>query len=424
MRMTGGGAMSISHISEYKTTKALVFGGSSEKIHTTRMTYDHHTSKLLSLLEMTWASPVFGDAYPFFNSNTQEQILHTTFKSISKMHTLLIQWLKPILKEWMHPISPEAINEIVRQIAPKSTAFCSAIAAYEIEDIDYLAQVGLSIALVYWIDHRMDRGDHAMAEAIHWWQNHASAMKKGRSIKQPEDPKVQACLLGLRALERSIRTFSRTEDAEVLIDHVMDEVLVREARAYELSRLYQHHHPSLFWDEYAEELATHSIRNVALVYVTASIYSVYRYLNPLLPDLKHILAHQEIMALMNSSAAAMIRVLDDLGDRQIDSGRHPEWGQFTLNLFNQPNPVWISAFLHTTGFRDTQIQESLGKAFLHDDWFSQKHIVDVFVDFVRSEFASLSPSEYAANKLFLDIGKRVIEAGYVNALGDVQLADY
>ena len=413
--------MSREYLTEHETGKALVLGGVSEDVHMEGSSFAY-TSKLLTLLDMTWESPVFGNAYPFSNSPNREQVLHTTFKNIKKMHALLVQWLKPILSEWMHPIAPEAINEIVRQIAPKSTAFCSAIAAYEINDVERLAQVGLSIALVYWIDHRMDRGDQAMEEAINLWQTHHSSL--GKENQLPESIHVQTRLVGLYALERSIHTFSHPEDAEILIEHVMHEVLAREARVCQLSRFYQDQHPNIFWNENAEELAAHSIRNVALIYVAASIYTVHRHLNPMLPNLKYILANQKIMQLMNSSAAAMIRVLDDFGDRLIDSGAHPEWGQFTLNLFNQPNPIWISAFLHTAGFKDDQVRESLSQAFLRDDAISQKYIVDVFVDFARWEFSSLSESEYAANKLFLDIGKRVIEAGYVNALGDMELAGH
>ena len=156
--------MPLESIYEDEQSKALALGSSSGAIYTEHSQI--HSSKLLTLLKMTWDSPVFGDAFPFSHTLGQEKALELVFEKIESMHTLLIEWLKPILNEWMHPISIGVINEIVRQIAPKSTAFCSAIAVNEIDDIELLAQVGLSIALVYWIDHRMDRGDYAMEEAI------------------------------------------------------------------------------------------------------------------------------------------------------------------------------------------------------------------------------------------------------------------
>jgi len=55
----------------------------------------------------------------------------------------------------------------MRQLVPKSTAFCALIAAGEIEKVEAVAEIGVSIALIYWTDHAMDRGDRAMMEAIH-----------------------------------------------------------------------------------------------------------------------------------------------------------------------------------------------------------------------------------------------------------------
>ena len=121
----------------------------------------------------------------------------------------------------------------------------------------------------------MDRGDQAMEEAINLWQTHHSSL--GKENQLPESIHVQTRLVGLYALERSIHTFSHPEDAEILIEHVMHEVLAREARVCQLSRFYQDQHPNIFWNENAEELAAHSIRNVALIYVAASIYTCLLY---------------------------------------------------------------------------------------------------------------------------------------------------
>jgi len=192
-------------------------------------------------------------------------------------------------------------------------------------------------------------------------------------------------------------------------------------RMRELSRLYERSSQKGFSTSYRES-AEHAVLNVALVYVTAAIYAIHRNHAPGLPSLAEIFAETAVMRFMNGPAAAMIRVLDDLGDRAIDSGEDPRWGHFTLNIFNQSHPDWLDAFMHVAGLHDRQTAQSLIDAFHHDDASSREYIFRTFVDFVRAEFAALSASTYQAYHLFLNLGKRVVEAGYVNAIGDVDLA--
>ena len=372
-------------------------------------------SKLFTLLHMTWESPVFGDAYPLSIA-----VGGTTISQrIEQIHALLVARLAPILAEWMQPISPAGINEIIRQVAPKSTAFCAAIAAGEIDDVERLAQVGLSIALVYWADHCMDRGDMAMEQAIlqraGWFDSHA----QGRLAYAPY---VDTRMIGLDQLERIIRSFCRPEDAEVLIENVLHEVLCREVRIRELSRLYDPHQIASFWTMYAHEVAEHSIRNVALVYVSAAIYAIKRVYDPDLLPLKRIFAESAMMRWLYGPASALIRILDDLGDRVIDSGEQPEWGHFTLNIFNQPHPVWIEHFLHIAGIREWRSTQLVTEALCSEGQPNHNYVFDTFIDLVRTRFEVLPVATYRANQLFLEIGKRVIEAGYVNALGDIALA--
>jgi len=373
-------------------------------------------TKLVELLHRTWESAVFGDSYPLSAAVGGPSIL----QRIDRMRALMESQLAPILAEWMRPTSPAQVSEIVRQIAPKSVAFCSAIAAGELEDTERLAQAGLTIALVYWADHRMDRGDLAMEAAI--------LQRAGWRSLAAQAPIADAALVGTRmvglaAIERNIRAFSRPDDAAILIDNVLHEVLCREVRVRELSRLFGQRGPDSFWEAYAHEVAEHSVLNVALVYVTAAIYAIYRRGDPSLPPLSQILADPAVMRFLNGPAAGMIRVLDDLGDREIDSGAEPEWGQFTLNIFNQPHPLWASALLQVSGVPGADAAESVVQALQAGDQASCAHVAQTFVDAVRAEFAGLPAAVYRANQLFLDIGKRVIEAGYVNAIGDVALAD-
>jgi hypothetical protein len=367
---------------------------------------------------MTWESPVFGDAYPLSIA-----VGGTTISQrIEQIHALLVARLAPILAEWMQPISPAGINEIIRQIAPKSTVFCSAVAVNEIDDVERLAQVGLSIVLVQWIDHRMDRGDLVMEQALRW---HIAHRARGESASQylPASPAIRTRLVGVEALEQSIRAFSRPEDADVLIENVLHEVLYRELRVREISRIYDPHQATSFWHVYAEEAAEHSIRNVALVYVSAAVYAIHRVYQPGLSPVRQVFTDPIVMQVMNGPASAMIRVLDDLGDRMADSGNTPEWGHFTLNIFNQPHPVWVDHFLRIAGMHDRKTVQSVKDAFYVSAEPMQEYVFEAFVEFVRAEFSALPAATYRDNQLFLEIGKRVVEAGYVNAMGDKALAE-
>jgi hypothetical protein len=375
-------------------------------------------SKLLDLLHLTWESPVFGNAYPLAAAVGGTPIL----QRIESMHSLLIARMTPILAAWMHPTNPSEIAEIIRQLAPKSTAFCSAIAAGEVEDSEHLVQAGLSIALIYWTDHRMDRGDLAMEEAVRWfasrWTEPASSPPA-----LPDSPHIRTRLVGLQALVSCIRSFSRPEDADVLVRNVLEEVLCREVRVRELSRLYDPYNQAAFWRAYAEEAAEHSVQNVALAYVTAAIYAIHRRRQPSLPSLAHIFDQPAVMQLLNGPAAAMIRILDDFGDRAIDSGDDLRWGHFTLNIFNQPDPTWVRAFVELAGMHGQPAGQKVLEAFRTNDPQSHENIFRAFVDIVRDAFAAFPAPLYEAYQLFLELSKRVIEAGYVNALGDMALSE-
>ena len=375
-----------------------------------------NASKSLDLLYLTWESPVFGDAYPL----TRELGGTSLTRRIQTLHMSLASRLGPILSEWMHPITSAEIAEIIKQIVPKSTAFCSAIAVGELDDLDRLAQAGLSIALVYWIDHRMDRGDLQMEEAMRWFVR-PNATRADQAVEPPTP--VRTRLIGIQALEQCIRTFARPEDADVLVPNVMHEVLSREVRVRELSRLYEQCEDRGFWRGYADEVAEHSILNGALVYVTAAIYALHRRHEPSLPSLAEISDQPDVMRLLNGPAAAMIRIVDDLGDRDIDSGQDLRWGHFTLNIFNQPHPAYVRAFLQVADLGDRRAARRLIEAFKVNDRERHEEIFQTFVDVVRSRFAAFPAETYARYRLFLDLSKRVIEAGYVNAMGDIALAD-
>jgi hypothetical protein len=388
------------------------------------------SSTLLRLLQLTWRSPVFGDAYPATILTRTSAIT----QQIEEVHVRFLARLEPILKQGMPYASAAEVQEIMRQIAPKSTAFCSAIAAGEIRDVERLCAAAVSIALVYWADQGMDRGDEAMLAAVRSLNGNGSHSTNGHSANGSSNngsakslhPLAQSRLAAVQRIHEEVTRLSRPEDTPVLLDCVFHETLQHEARMRELSQLYLVQASPVFWDTYADEIARLSIINGAFIYVTSAIYSIYRLHQqpgyPLLPPLVEIFNQPALMTVLRGAGNAAIRVFDDLGDRHIDQGQYPEWGEFYLNIFNQPDTRLVRSFLRQAGMDDEHCRQSVLAAFRAGGRVSHTYITEVFKELVRDQLAQLPPPIWKRYRTFLTLSKRVIEAGYVNTLGDIALA--
>ncbi len=369
------------------------------------------------LLRLTWNSPIFGNAYPLTSPERDGRVM----RQIEVVYEQLVRELKPILVEWMQPDVPETdVGEIIRQLGPKSTAFCSAIAAGEIDDIERLIAVGLSIALIYWADHSIDRGDAKMEAAVRLF---AQPWLTKLPVVSADLPQALSRLSGLVVLEQVIRQLSRPEDAPLLLEHVACEVLWREARVLELSRQYKAGDAEAFWATYALEMGEHVVKNGALIYVTGAVYAIYRQHYPQLPSLAEVFSQTAMMDVITGPCNAAIRVFDDLGDRSIDDGHDPRWGSFCLNLFNQPDTDWLRAIFQLARLEDQNIVRAVLEAFQIGNKAGDAYIVSVFVDLVREQLAALPASVQTSYRVFLTLCMRVMEAGYVNTMGDIELSD-
>jgi hypothetical protein len=373
--------------------------------------------KLVELLYETWRSPVFADSYPNFSIRQAELVL----AQLEKTSTLLVINLETLLRQGMPEATPLMVADIIQQIASKSVAFCAAIAAGEVDDVDRLHAAALSIALVYWADQSMDRGDGAMLTAVHTLRNNGSTPSwQGHNLPPLEAARFKT----LQAIETQVRQLSRPEDAPVLLQAVFYDTLKQEARIWELSQRYlTQPDKNQFWSHHADEVAYLSINNGAFIYVTAAIYAIFRCHRPALPPLSEIFQNRQVMDLMEGPGNAAIRVYDDLGDRHIDSGDYPQWGDFYLNIFNQANVFLLDNFLRYAHIYDPQDVDSLIAAFQAADEESHRYIVDFFTGLLRQRVTALPPVVWQRYGLFLRLAKRVLEAGYVNTMGDMNLAE-
>lgn len=356
---------------------------------------------------MLWRSSIFGDAFP----EVAAPSLFQQFESI--YHKLGTQFTE-ILTHSM-PEAPEAlIHDYVLQIAPKTTAFSVAISAGEVEDATLLQQIALIVALNYWADHVLDRGDQAMAEALdHYLAEPAHPPKGNRTVRARWE--------GLMAMEAHIRRLALPEDVPLILHYLRHETVAKQVEWHRYSLEYLSHRGLPWQHTHLRDIVACSIRNSGLITVATIIYAAYRRQDPQLPSLEAICKQPALLPPLQGPCQAVIRVFDDVGDREIDSGALPHWGEFSLNLFNHSDPRLIDEFLFQAGFENSTERQLLGDAFLSTSLLSQVHIIQSFIKLANEQMGTIPEPLWQRYQIFLTLCKRLLEAGYVNAVGDQML---
>jgi hypothetical protein len=331
-----------------------------------------------------------------------------------------VEQLHPVLKVGLPEATEIELDEITRQVAPKTTAFCSAIPAGEVDDIPRLSAAAVAIATSYWADQSMDRGDDAMITAV-YLLNHPERIP---NLTKTLASLIHARLGALRHIELNARRLARPEDVHHVVRCIAHDVLFNQAQMRELSRRYVIEGGGLlFWATHARQVADLLVADAGLPSALTPIYAIYRQLRPELPTLDEVYSHPQINNALRVLNAG-VRVFDDYGDRQIDEGRFADWGALNINVFNQTNPKLLRAFFREAKILDTVQQESLLAAFQAKTPEADQLITETFLRHVRDHIAYLKVEWDLAPRysVFLRLAQRVMEAGYVNYLGDIALA--
>jgi hypothetical protein len=368
------------------------------------------SSKLHALLAQLWSSPVFGNSYPTLLANARPEVL----AAIDDVYHATYATLEDVLLMAQPEHTATERDTIVRQLAAKSVAFCGALAAGEIHDLDRLRAAASAIGLVSWIDQTIDRGDAGMVTAV-------EIISGSRPVAQrAQTSAVRHYTTALGWFVREVALLARPEDSPWVLRCLLSDTLAREARMWRLSERYQAAHPDSFWARHAREIGALTVHNVGFVAVTAMVYAIYRQHQPQLPCLLEILNNRMLMNRPLRAGSAAIRVLDDIGDRRIDSGVDPQWGRFTINIWNQDHPCHITAFLDAAGVEHGSERSAMVAA-----WAARDHewLAQLWLERVRGVYFRLGPRTLGRYGLFLRLSQRVIEAGLVNALGDDVLAE-
>lgn len=321
----------------------------------------------------------------------------------------------------MPELEPEEIAAVVRQIVPKAVCFCPALAAGELNDTRRLGASAVAVGLMYWADQTMDRGDPAMPVAIELFG--------GRDVPVPDEHAelVHARLAALRCIERKIGELAGSEDAPFVLACFREQVLLNEMRLHQLSISYQSSSDqSRFLAANAKEIAQCMVVDAGFPSVSSSLYSIYRWHCPELPSLRAVYAEEALVDLLQV-CNSVVRVADELGDREIDTGHTPAWGSFAINLFNQYHPSLLDAFLEEARLQQNARVEPLLRAFscFGKGIDCEKHgeyVLHLFFAHARDRIHHLSREMLVKYHMYIKICKRVLEIGYVNKVGDIVLA--
>ncbi len=373
------------------------------------------TNSLTSLLQTMWSSPVFGTAYdPGQLTHTINQVEATYLQFVSKF--------RPILQQGLPHNRPEDIDKLVFEIAPKSVAFCSAIAS-DIWDPIRLSSATLCIALSYWADQYMDDGDVAMTAAANWVVEqylHPTRTSPFEQLHSTVKTRVKALWWIIKVVEE----ISPPEDKDILMHWVVKEGLGGSAKIADYNRNYLlMGDDNEFWQLHATDSARVSVDGVGLILLTCLLYAIYRQHDPDLPTIAEIFREPRLILPIKNAGGAAMRVFDDLGDRLTDDGHTPEWGGFCINVFNQPHPIRIRSFMHQAGIYDEKIIDDIGHALATKEPKNQVDVVEFFAKWVKEEIEYIPTNIREKYATFLTLGTRVIEAGYVNIVGDVALVN-
>jgi len=377
----------------------------------------NYTDVMQHLLQQTWASPVFGDSFPPDLLARQDQAamlmsaLGAGFSEQMYMH----------IREALPDLTATEVRAIIAQIMPKTISFCPALTAGELNDQPRLLEVSLAIGLMYWADQTMDRGDMAMAYAVQQLGGEQPVIP--RNLIDSVKLKRQA----LDSIAQHVRQFALPEDQALVLDCFDQQVLVNEARLDDLSRRFARlssQDQDALLDDQAAIIANYMIVDAGFPSVSSSLYAIYRQHDTALPQLGDVYVTPELVRLLRI-CNAVVRVADELGDWQMDSGIHPEWGTFCINLFNQARPALLAAFFESASvpardhahlqqlFVDFQIEAKRAR--------SSEQIMQYFFDHAKRAIQQL-PAEIQRRYIcYITLCKRVLEIGYVNQVGDMAL---
>lgn len=315
----------------------------------------------------------------------------------------------------MPELDQQTIQKIASQeIIPKTIAFCPALTVGEIDDIPRLSAIATAVALMYWGDQTMDRGDEAVAQAIELLA----------TPQPPTDPVVRARRGALTHIKALIDQLALPDDAPYVLACFYDQVLKHEVTLHRLSQEYlAAPDRQRFLADHASLIAETTTISAGFPSIASSLYAIYRQHDTALPPLAHIYSSTAMTNLLQV-CNVVVRLWDELGDWQMDSGHDPRKGLFVINPLNEYHPAIVRRFCELAFIDDARQIRTLQEACANFHTDHQKYtpvILATLREHIRQYLLALDSRLSAPFGQYVTLCKRVMEIGYVNRIGDIAL---
>jgi hypothetical protein len=387
-------------------------------------------TQLAQYVEATLASPVMGDTFERRPGDVAE-----IAQQLGHIATISGPELVQYTREGMGWDEPTAKHVVYREVMNKVLAFYAALGLTDRRikgsaHLRRLAAGATGTAIMYIDDQSMDRGDAEAQEAT-----------RLLGITQPHEltgtdkttQKIRARLGMLGHIAEKVDEFARLEDAPYVLDCFNNQVLHNEVRTQDLSRAYlESGRNPAFIAGHARELAEIATTSAGFPCVSRGVYATYRgHDESLGAPLAEIQAHpvmQEAEQVWNT----VVRIWDELGDWEMDSGKFPKKGIFVINPFNQYDPAFVQRFCELALLKNEEQVAGIQQAFAEfhtSDAARQTHGAYILEtlrthvrDYTNALQDKLTPQLRERFGLYIDISKRVLEIGYVNKIGDIALS--
>lgn len=381
----------------------------------------------IELLQETIGSPVFSNTFEEDPARLKLVIGHlgATAKIAQPRLTSIVQEGMP---EW----EPEQVSHVVDdEIMNKLQAFYPFLSYGELGDyIDLLAAGTVSVGVMYWGDQTNDRGDLHTTRALEVLGLRPQPKLRGMARHR---------LAALNHIEKNIRAggdgrgIAPLEDIPYILSCFTDQVLRNEARMQRLSRRFlRTPNQEKFMERNGAHIANVTTVSAGFPSVSSSLYGMYRHGKPKeLPPLSEIYSNIPMQQLIQA-CNVVVRIWDELGDWLMDTGVRPDKGVMVINPLNEYDPSTVERYCELAFIKDPgqvallkhafkNFHNSSGERELHSAYILETLRVHIR-DYVNTLDQRLPPDLVKRYKPYVTLCKRVLEIGYVNRKGDIDLA--
>ncbi|HSW65565.1 MAG TPA: hypothetical protein VLI54_00310 [Bacillota bacterium] len=392
------------------------------------------------LLDASHAGHVFGEGVAFGELEASRRAAIGALTT--DIMTGVTERMHPVFRKALPEMTSDDVDDKLQQMIVKAGVFMPALTVGELiddDDRELLTLATQSLCCMYGLDELTDRGDIKARLAIERFTGVTKPFAGEVRQAAPADARGVTARVGiLKHMAACINKFAFTGDAPDVLECYDQRVLRNEARLQRLSDSY-YDFPEIgrqaFLSQHAEHIADLMVADAGFQSVTASLHTIYRHKDIILPSIAELHSHSAIVRLLEV-CNAVARVADERGDWWMDAGNDKRFGVFSINPFNEYHPAMVGRLCELAGIVDeAEVAalcghfEAFSKADPADQTTRDYHgneVTSHFFQRMRDEVASLKDSlpgeTYQRFSKYITLCMRVGEISFVNMMGDIHMS--